>query len=241
MARGSGRLLPERRGRQAAGRREPDGRSQEARRALRQVPKLVVDDAPWIFVDNAIQTAASVKAVSGFSSILLLSLLQPGGRESVAVEPARADGEKRWAGSHIIPADRVHYRWDNSIRPVLEIEPGDVVIYDLREVSDGQITPGRDGARSPSPRHDPRLSPGGTDCCQGRPPRRRPGDRDARALRREAGAGRESTWIRGPPRGSDGADLHIWDLSAGTAGDPGQGSAFHSIRSAAPSATRPRH
>jgi peptide/nickel transport system substrate-binding protein len=32
----------------------------------RQVQKLVVDDAPWIFVDNAIQTAASVKAVSGF-------------------------------------------------------------------------------------------------------------------------------------------------------------------------------
>ena len=27
---------------------------------------------------------------------------------------------------HIMPADRVHYRWDNSIRPVLEIEPGDV-------------------------------------------------------------------------------------------------------------------
>ena len=32
----------------------------------RQVQKIVVDDAPWIFVDNAIQTAASVKAVSGF-------------------------------------------------------------------------------------------------------------------------------------------------------------------------------
>src|SRR5262250_3093332 len=32
----------------------------------KQVQKLVVDDAPWIFVDNAIQTAASVKAVSGF-------------------------------------------------------------------------------------------------------------------------------------------------------------------------------
>ena len=42
---------------------------------------------------------------------------------------------------HVMPADRVHYRWDNSIRPVLEIEPGDVVVYDLREVSDGQISP----------------------------------------------------------------------------------------------------
>jgi acetamidase/formamidase len=40
-----------------------------------------------------------------------------------------------------MPADRVHYRWDRSIPPVLEIEPGDVVIYDLREVSDGQLSP----------------------------------------------------------------------------------------------------
>src|SRR5262249_57873464 len=42
---------------------------------------------------------------------------------------------------HVMPVDRVHYRWDNSLRPVLEIEPGDVVAYDLREVSDGQISP----------------------------------------------------------------------------------------------------
>ncbi len=31
-----------------------------------QVQKLVVDDAPWIFVDNAIQTAAGLKRVTGF-------------------------------------------------------------------------------------------------------------------------------------------------------------------------------
>jgi peptide/nickel transport system substrate-binding protein len=31
-----------------------------------KVQKLVVDDAPWIFVDNAIQTAASTKKVTGF-------------------------------------------------------------------------------------------------------------------------------------------------------------------------------
>lgn len=28
--------------------------------------KLVVDDAPWIFVDNAIQNAAGTEKVSGF-------------------------------------------------------------------------------------------------------------------------------------------------------------------------------
>jgi peptide/nickel transport system substrate-binding protein len=32
----------------------------------RQVQKLVVDDAPWIFVDNALQNAAGAKKVAGF-------------------------------------------------------------------------------------------------------------------------------------------------------------------------------
>jgi peptide/nickel transport system substrate-binding protein len=32
----------------------------------RQVQKLVVDDAPWIFVDNAVQNAAGTKKVTGF-------------------------------------------------------------------------------------------------------------------------------------------------------------------------------
>ena len=32
----------------------------------KQVQKLVVDDAPWIFVDNALQNAAGTKKVSGF-------------------------------------------------------------------------------------------------------------------------------------------------------------------------------
>jgi len=32
----------------------------------RQVASLVADDAPWIFIDNALQTAAAVKSVKGF-------------------------------------------------------------------------------------------------------------------------------------------------------------------------------
>ena len=31
-----------------------------------ELPKLVVDDAPWIFVDNAFQNAAGAKKVAGF-------------------------------------------------------------------------------------------------------------------------------------------------------------------------------
>jgi peptide/nickel transport system substrate-binding protein len=32
----------------------------------KQVQKLVVDDAPWIFIDNAVQNAAGSKKVAGF-------------------------------------------------------------------------------------------------------------------------------------------------------------------------------
>lgn len=54
---------------------------------------------------------------------------------------------------HIMPADRVHYRWDNSIRPVLEIEPGDVVTDGVVAPDTVTcITPGSDpgAAREPS-------------------------------------------------------------------------------------------
>lgn len=42
--------------------------------------------------------------------------------------------------THYFPEDRVHYTWDRRGEPVLEVEPGDSVVYRTREVSDGQIT-----------------------------------------------------------------------------------------------------
>jgi acetamidase/formamidase len=45
------------------------------------------------------------------------------------------------ARTHYFPEDRVHYLWDNELEPVLTVEPGDTVVYNTREVSDGQITP----------------------------------------------------------------------------------------------------
>lgn len=37
-----------------------------------------------------------------------------------------------------LPAQQVHFQWDNSLAPVLEVEPGDVVHYELQEVSGGR-------------------------------------------------------------------------------------------------------
>lgn len=39
-----------------------------------------------------------------------------------------------------LPSERVHYRWDNMLPPVAEVESGDVIFADLQEVSGGQIT-----------------------------------------------------------------------------------------------------
>lgn len=43
---------------------------------------------------------------------------------------------------HRIPRERVHYKWDNSNRPAIEIDPGDIVHCETEEVSGGQIKPG---------------------------------------------------------------------------------------------------
>ena len=43
---------------------------------------------------------------------------------------------------HRVERGRVHYKWDNSLEPVLEIDPGDVVHCETEEVTDGQVTPG---------------------------------------------------------------------------------------------------
>jgi acetamidase/formamidase len=43
---------------------------------------------------------------------------------------------------HVLPRGRVHYKWDNSLAPAVEIEPGDTVHCETEEVSDGQVTEG---------------------------------------------------------------------------------------------------
>jgi len=45
---------------------------------------------------------------------------------------------------HSIERGKVHYKWDNSLPPAIEIEPGDIVDFETDEVSDGQIKPGSD-------------------------------------------------------------------------------------------------
>src|SRR2546423_7358253 len=43
---------------------------------------------------------------------------------------------------HVLERGRVHYKWDNSLAPAIEVEPGDVVHFETEEVTDGQITAG---------------------------------------------------------------------------------------------------
>jgi acetamidase/formamidase len=43
---------------------------------------------------------------------------------------------------HVLERGKVHYKWDNSLAPAIEVEPGDVVHFETEEVTDGQVTPG---------------------------------------------------------------------------------------------------
>jgi len=43
---------------------------------------------------------------------------------------------------HTLDRSKIHYKWDNSLPPAIEIEPGDTVHCETEEVTDGQIKPG---------------------------------------------------------------------------------------------------
>src|SRR5690242_11104038 len=47
---------------------------------------------------------------------------------------------------HTLDRGKIHYKWDNSLPPAIEIESGDTVHCVTEEVSDGQIKPGMDAA-----------------------------------------------------------------------------------------------
>jgi acetamidase/formamidase len=43
---------------------------------------------------------------------------------------------------HVLERGKIHYKWDNSLPPAIEIEAGDVVHCETEEVTDGQLKPG---------------------------------------------------------------------------------------------------
>jgi acetamidase/formamidase len=47
---------------------------------------------------------------------------------------------------HTLDRGKIHYKWDNSLPPAIEIESGDTVHCQTEEVTDGQIKPGMDAS-----------------------------------------------------------------------------------------------
>jgi acetamidase/formamidase len=43
--------------------------------------------------------------------------------------------------THRLDASRVHYEWNNALPPLLDIEPGDTVIFETRDAADGYYSP----------------------------------------------------------------------------------------------------
>jgi formamidase len=50
----------------------------------------------------------------------------------IAIDPSKPLGEEAETG---------HNRWHESIEPVLEVDPGDTVVYETRDAVDGQLSP----------------------------------------------------------------------------------------------------
>ncbi|MGI8650995.1 MAG: acetamidase/formamidase family protein [Rubrobacter sp.] len=48
------------------------------------------------------------------------------------------------ARTHYFDPDTIHYRWSRNYEPALTIQSGDTVVFETREVSDGQIGPDSD-------------------------------------------------------------------------------------------------
>src|SRR5262245_6716958 len=44
--------------------------------------------------------------------------------------------------THYIAPDAIHYLWDASNEPALEVESGDTIVVQTRDVSDNQLAPG---------------------------------------------------------------------------------------------------
>src|SRR3972149_941929 len=66
----------------------------------------------------------------------------------IAVDDHRGDpaarvhlGPRPVTRTHRLDAGLVHYEWNNAIAPRLEIVPGDTVIFDTRDASDGYYAP----------------------------------------------------------------------------------------------------
>src|SRR3981081_3905541 len=51
------------------------------------------------------------------------------------------------AREHTIGRDTFHFKWDNSLAPAGEIDPGDIVHFDTDEVTAGQIRNGEPASR----------------------------------------------------------------------------------------------
>jgi acetamidase/formamidase len=51
------------------------------------------------------------------------------------------------AREHTVGKDTFHYKWDNSLPPAVEIEPGEVVHFETEEVTAGQLKNGDPASR----------------------------------------------------------------------------------------------
>src|ERR1700730_4511110 len=72
-----------------------------------------------------------------------------------ASEPARERLPSMPMTDHTLAAERLHFAWDNSLPPVLEIEPGDTVTIDTWDANAHAFSPTSTAADTLKPRKFP--------------------------------------------------------------------------------------
>ena len=115
--------------------------------------------------------------------------------------------------THHLSSETVHYAWDNSLPPRLEIEPGDTVVFRTRDSSDGRMKPPAGIEVFAAPRSRPGHPLTGPVRVRGA----EPGDTlEVEVLALETGSWGYTSFRRGAGLLSDefpGPYLHHWDLT----------------------------
>jgi acetamidase/formamidase len=120
---------------------------------------------------------------------------------------------KRTGLGHRLTRERVHYAWDNGIPPMLTIDPGETVVFETRESSDGRITRDTSRANPPTKERAPGHPLTGPVYIRGA----RPGDTlEVEILELRHGDWGYTAFYPGRgllPDDFDEPYFHIWDLT----------------------------
>lgn len=100
----------------------------------------------WMYHKAGRITSPGVR-ISSISGRLFRILSEPGQvLDTIGIVTTNVDSKEGSMPDHALSFEKVHYKWDKDLPPAIEIEPGDTVTCEMREVAGGQVTPACDAS-----------------------------------------------------------------------------------------------